>query len=97
MTPEEALTRSREAERLLNDPTLKSAMDIIEHDVLEAWLACPVRDKEGREELWRMAVTARKLRDIIKGTVESGKLATDQINRREASLIDRAKKLANWR
>ena len=96
MTPEEALKRSRDAERLMNDPMLKDALNIIERDLTEAWHACPVRDVEGREVLWRMAVTARKFRDILKGTMESGKLAADQIQQKQ-SFIDRAKNVANWR
>lgn len=97
MTPEEALTRSRNAARLMDDPLLKEAMSSIERDVVEAWLTCPVRDVEGREHLWRMAVTARKLHDILKGTAESGKLAADELRRKEQSLLDRAKQVANWR
>ena len=100
MTPEESLHRSQDAARLMRDPLLIEALDLIERDVREAWLACPVRDKEGREELWRMAVTARKLRDVLKGTMEAGKLAADQIKQRQ-SFIDRAKAavggIANWR
>jgi hypothetical protein len=90
MTPEEALRKSREAERLINDPMLKDALGIIERDLADAWIACPVRDTEGREALWRMAVTARKFRDILRGTMESGKLAADQIRRKEESLAQRA-------
>ena len=97
MTPEQSLSRSNDAARLMRDPLLTETLDLIERDVMEAWLACPVRDKDGREELWRMAVTARKLRDILRGTMESGKLAANQIAQRQ-SFIDRAKNgLANWR
>jgi hypothetical protein len=98
MTPEEALRRSREAERLMQDPMLKEAMDIMEREVMEAWMSCPIRDLEGREAAWRMAVTTRKFRELLKGTAESGKLAAEQIRQKELSLLDRAKnKVANWR
>ena len=98
MTPEEALRRSNDAARLMDDPLLKETLDLIEKDVTDLWLLCPVRDTEGREAAWRMAVTARKFRDILRGTAESGKLAADQIRQKEQSLLDRAKQnVANWR
>ncbi len=94
LTPEEALRRSRDAERLFNDPTLKETLDFIEKEVMEMWMACPVRDAEAREALWRMAVTARKFRDLLRGTMESGKLAAEHIQQKEsaASFKDRALK-----
>lgn len=79
MTPEEALKRSSAAQRIYNDPLVKETLDLMEKEVMEAWLACPVRDEAGREMLWRMAVTTRKFRDLLKGTMEAGKLAKHQL------------------
>lgn len=79
MTPEEALKRSNAAQRIYNDPLVKETLDLMEKEVMEAWLACPVRDEAGREMLWRMAVTTRKFRDLLKGTMEAGKLAKHQL------------------
>lgn len=90
MTPEEALHRANRARALMEDPILKESIDLIESELMEAWMACPVRDVEGREHLWRLAVTTRKFRDILKGTAESGKLAADQIKRQNDSLAARA-------
>lgn len=99
MTPEEALKRAHDAAALMDNQTLKEAMSLIEGDVVEAWLLCPVRDVQGREDLWRLAVTARKFRDILKGTAESGKFAAQQIAERK-SFADRAKEglrsVGNW-
>lgn len=83
MTPEEALKRANAAARIFNDPLTQETLDLMEREVMEAWLACPVRDAEGRESLWRMAVTTRKFRDLLRGTMEAGKLARDQIVRTE--------------
>jgi hypothetical protein len=90
MTPEEALRRANEAGRLFNDPTLKEALDVMERDVVEAWIACPVRDVEGKEELNRLIKTTRKFRDLLRGTMESGKLAAEQIRQKQESLAQRA-------
>lgn len=90
MTPEEALRRANEAGRLFNDPTLTETLNVMEKDVMEAWISCPVRDTEGREELWRLIKTTRKFRDLLRGTMESGKLAADQIRQKNESLAERA-------
>ena len=91
MTPEDALKRSKAAERLFNDPFVQETLNIMEKEVMEAWMSCPVRDVEGREAAWRLAVTTRKFRDLLRGTMEAGKLAADQIHRKEQSLLQRAK------
>ena len=74
MTNEEMVQRGRRAEQLMNDTMLKEALDAIESEILEQWEACPARDVEGREELWKYHKTAKKLRLILKGTMESGKV-----------------------
>ncbi len=94
MTPEEAARRANEAERLMADPMLKDALDLMEREVSDAWLACPVRDVEGREAAWRLAVTTRKFRDLLRGTIEAGKLARKQIEERK-SFVDRTKAAIN--
>lgn len=90
MTPEEALRRANRAAQLFNDPFVQETLDFMEKEVMEFWMACPVRDKEGREDLWRLAVTTRKFRDLLRGTMESGRLAAEQIRQKEESLAARA-------
>lgn len=93
MTPEEVIRRSERARQLFEDPLLQEALNLIEKEVTEAWMGCPVRDVEARETLWRMAVTARKFRDVLKGTMESGKIAMKQLEEKK-SLLQR---VGNWR
>ena len=90
MTPEEMLKRANEAKRLFNDPMLQDVLNVMEKDIHEAWVACPVRDNEAREALWRMGVTTRKFRDLLFGTMEAGKLAIEQIRQKEESLAAKA-------
>lgn len=90
MTPDEALRRSNQARQVFEQPIVKETLDMMEREIMEAWMSCPVRDTEARETLWRMAVTTRKFRDILRGTMEAGKLAVDQIQRKQTAL-ERAK------
>lgn len=90
MTPEEALRRANRAGQLFNDHLLQETLDFMEKEVTEAWIACPVRDTEGREELYRLIKTTRKFRDLLRGTMESGKMAAEEIRRKE-SVLERAK------
>ena len=75
MTKTDIEDRANSAARLLNDPMLIEALELIEAEIIEQWEACPVRDIEGRETVWRLYKTAKKFRDILKGAVESGTVA----------------------
>ena len=75
MTPQEQLNRAEHAKRLLEDPILSEALDIIEKEVIAQWEAVPVRDTEGREELWKLYKTSKKFRGILHGLIDSGKLS----------------------
>ena len=86
MTPEDALRRAKQAEQVFTAPIVKETLDFMEKEIMEMWKACPIRDVEAREALWRMAVTTGKFRELLRGTMESGKLAADQIRRKESAL-----------
>lgn len=75
MTPDELKVRGENAARLLSDRLLVESLDSIERDILTEWEACPARDTEGREELWKYYKIAKKFRGILQGMVESGKVA----------------------
>lgn len=76
-------TRGQYAMSLLENELLKEALAAIDTEVMEQWIACPARDKEGKEALWQLIKTSRKFRDILTGYIESGKLATEQMKRFE--------------
>lgn len=90
MTPEEALKRAKQAEQVLANPITKDTLDFMEKELFEQWLKCPVRDVDGREAIWRLAASTRKFRELLHGTMESGKLAADELGRRK-SAAERAK------
>lgn len=76
-------TRGAEAQMLLDNQLLQDALSAIDKEVFDQWMACPARDKEGKEALWQLAKTAQKFRGIFTGYIETGKLATDQLARFE--------------
>lgn len=80
MTPDRALqadiNRAEHAQRLLQDELLQDALKTIRDEVVRMWVDCPARDQEGKEALWQLAKTADKFESLLKGYVETGKLAT---------------------
>ena len=97
MTPEEALRRANQARQVFEQPIVTETLDFMEKEIMEQWTSCPIRDVEAREALWRMAVTTRKFRELLRGTMESGKLAADAIARKKSALERVATKVTNWR
>lgn len=79
----EQQTRGQYAMSLLENELLQEALDAIDREVMEQWIACPARDKEGKEALWQLIKTSRKFRDILTGYIETGKLATAQLKQFE--------------
>lgn len=70
------VSRAEHADRLLNDELLNQALQTIRDEVVRMWVECPARDKEGKEALWQLAKTADKFESLLKGYVQTGKLAT---------------------
>ena len=68
---------------LAENELLNEALDAIDKEVMEQWIECPARDKEGKEALWQLIKTSRKFRSVLTGYIESGKLATEQLKRFE--------------
>ena len=81
--------RGHNALMLLNNELLQEALTAIDKEVMEQWIACPARDKEGKEALWQLIKTSRKFKDILTGYVETGKLATETMKRFEKEGIVR--------
>lgn len=69
--------RGHNAAMLLDNELLQEALTAIDKEVMEQWIACPARDKEGKEALWQLIKTSRKFKDILTGYIETGKLATE--------------------
>jgi hypothetical protein len=80
VTPDRAIQsdidRAEHASRLLNDQLLQDALQTIRNEVVRTWLDCPARDDKGKEALWQLAKTADKFELLLRGYIETGKLAT---------------------
>lgn len=76
-------TRGQRAADILENEVYQEAMKAIHEEVFAQWMACPARDKEGKEALWQLAKTAQKFEALFRGYVETGKLATEQLKRFE--------------
>lgn len=74
--PQADIDRAEHAARLLQDRLLQDALAAIKAETIRVWLDCPQRDKEGKEALWQIAKTADKFEALLKGYIETGKLAT---------------------
>lgn len=79
MTPQELMQRGERARQLLEEPMIRDALNLIEQEVIGQWSACPARDVEGREELWKLYKTAQKFRGVLQSIMESGKLSAHQL------------------
>jgi hypothetical protein len=87
MTNADAMRRGDHAKRLIEDELLNEAINTIEKEILDQWEACPVRDVDGRELLWKYFKTARKFRGILEGVLQNGKVASF---REKQSIADKA-------
>lgn len=89
MTPDELKVRAENAARILREPLVVEALDLIERGILSEWETCPARDLEGREQLWKYYKLAKQFRGILQGVVESGKVAAFH-QQEKRTFIDRA-------
>ena len=89
-------TRGQLSTSLLENELLQEALDAIDKEVMEQWIACPARDHEGKEALWQLIKTSRKFRTILEGYIETGKLASEQLRQFEEKrgLLSRLKRAA---
>lgn len=76
-------TRAQRAADILNNEVFAEVSRSMRDEIVKAWVACPVRDDEGKQELWRLIKTLDKFEGLLKGYIETGKLATEQLKRYE--------------
>jgi len=83
MSLEEQQTRAWKAKELLSNELLLEALEAIEKEVILAWESCPARDHDGKEQFWQLFKTSKKFRGLLNGYIETGKLATSELARKE--------------
>lgn len=83
MSPEAEIQRAEQARQIFETPLVKETLELMEREIVEAWIACPARDAEARDWLWRQIVTARKFKDTLRGIMESGKIAQARLKEKQ--------------
>ena len=79
--------RGAEAERLLAEPLLIEAFEVIERDIIEEIKKCPIRDVEGLRSLHLMLGLHQRLRRQIESVATTGKLARETLAQRAARAV----------
>ena len=89
MSPEEELRRAGKAREILEAEIFKEACQEILDSITNARINSPVKDVEFREKLWAQEIALHSVLAKLKGYIETGLLAEEQI--KQASLAERAK------
>lgn len=93
MTDEERVHRGARAKECLDNEEFQAAFTAIEEDLTNAWKTSPQRDAEGRERVFLALTMLSKVRSAIVQTMETGKLAAEELKYKK-TLADRVKEWA---
>jgi hypothetical protein len=72
--------RAEHAHRLLNDALLQEAINTIRSEVVRTWVATEHKAGTEREGLWMFAKTVDNFELLLRGYIETGKLARERLN-----------------
>ena len=86
----DAVSRADAAKRILDEPVVKEAIAGIKAEIIKQWSETPARDTEAREWVWRHYKACEKFEGVLRGYIESGRMAKLQPVRDTA--IDRIKR-----
>ena len=81
MDKEKEIQRGQQAKRILEDPIFVEALQKVSQELDQEWINSPIRDTEGRERIYMMKKMLNVLHVQLKSVMETGKLATKQINK----------------
>lgn len=88
--------RARQAQELAEHPLFKEALQLYRERLMKEWSDSPARDTEGREKLWLMQKTVAVVERHLVELMETGKLASIQLEQRR-TLAQRAREsLQGW-
>ncbi len=82
--------RARQAQELAEHPLFKEALQQYRERLMQEWSDSPIRDTEGREKLWLMQKTVAVVERHLVELMETGKLASMQLEQRR-TLAQRAR------
>lgn len=84
-----------QARLVLENDQFKQAFEAIEQEITEAWKTSPVRDEDGRRELFRLLMSAQKFKTVLQARLETGKLASLELERKR-TMPQKVKELIGW-
>jgi len=80
MDKEKEIQRGQQAKRILEDPIFVEALQKVSQELDQEWINSPIRDTEGREKIYMMKKMLNVLHVQLQSVMETGKLASKQIN-----------------
>jgi len=81
MDLEKEQQRGHRAKAILEDEIFVEAIQKVSGELDAEWMNSPVRDTEGREKIYMMKKMLNVLLVQLRSVMETGKLATKQINK----------------
>ena len=81
MSLEKEQQRGHRAKAIIEDEIFTEAIKKVSDELDLEWINSPVRDIEGREKIYMMKRMLNVLLVQLKSVMETGKLATKQINK----------------
>lgn len=91
MSLQDEVTRGQKADKLIHDPTLCEAFDLVRDAIIAKWEQTPLRDRDGAHELKLMLKLLGDVRANLEQAIADGKLAAAELQqqaRRELSPAD---------
>lgn len=76
--PDIEIARGHSASRLLSDPMMVEAFDLIRAEYIAAWESAPARDTEGRERIWAHLQALGRVKAHLSTVAATGKMAAKQ-------------------
>lgn len=73
------IDRAEHAGRLLNDELLNEALRAIRNEIISGWIATEHRQEKDREGLWMFAKTVDNFELLLKGYIQTGKIAAERL------------------
>jgi len=75
----DVIRRAEQADRIINDPLVIEAFEIIETEFTRLIIESSETDEEGRERAYRMLWSARRFKSFFESVVASGKIRQHQL------------------
>lgn len=79
--------RGNHAQRLLNDPLLQEAFNVVRQAIHDQWESSPLRDVEGQVALRSMLNHLRDVQSVLEVALADGKAAADELTRRNRKVV----------